>query len=197
MQIAALYVETNGAYFGLPGVDPWDVTRDARTYVGPLPVVAHPPCSRWCVPLAYVNQTRYGHRVGDDGGMFAHALRSVDQFGGVLEHPAYTVAWAAHGLLKPTKGQWTRTDHGGWVCQVAQSAYGHRARKRTWLYYRGIAPPTSMLWAEPPASALVSQLKHTKSTLPRMRPKEAKATPIAFRDALISLARGSAAELRC
>lgn len=29
MTIAALYVETNGAYFGLPGVDPWGAARDA------------------------------------------------------------------------------------------------------------------------------------------------------------------------
>ena len=36
--IAALYVETNGCYFNLPGVDPWDITRDARTYAGPHPV---------------------------------------------------------------------------------------------------------------------------------------------------------------
>ena len=42
--IAALYVETGGAYFGLEGVDPWD---EARRYAGPHPVVAHPPCQRW------------------------------------------------------------------------------------------------------------------------------------------------------
>lgn len=47
MNIAALYVETGGAYFGLPGVDPWDEARDARRYAGPLPVVAHPPCQRY------------------------------------------------------------------------------------------------------------------------------------------------------
>ena len=45
--VAALYVETNGSYFGLPGVDPWDEPRDARLYAGPHPVVAHPPCQRW------------------------------------------------------------------------------------------------------------------------------------------------------
>lgn len=45
--IAALYVETDGAYFGLEGVDPWDEARDARKYAGPWPVVAHPPCQRW------------------------------------------------------------------------------------------------------------------------------------------------------
>lgn len=46
--IAALFVATGGCYFGLEGVDPWDEQRDARLYRGPWPVVAHPPCSRWC-----------------------------------------------------------------------------------------------------------------------------------------------------
>ena len=45
--IAALYVETNGVYYGLPDVDPWDEQRDARLYAGPWPVVAHPPCAKW------------------------------------------------------------------------------------------------------------------------------------------------------
>jgi hypothetical protein len=30
--IAALYVATDGVYFDVPGVDPWDVTRDAKLY---------------------------------------------------------------------------------------------------------------------------------------------------------------------
>jgi hypothetical protein len=42
--IAALYVETDGCYFGLPDVDPWDEARDARRYDGPHPVVSHTPC---------------------------------------------------------------------------------------------------------------------------------------------------------
>ena len=33
--IAALYVAKGGAYFGIPGVDPWDEARDARLYAGP------------------------------------------------------------------------------------------------------------------------------------------------------------------
>lgn len=51
--IAALYVIENGPYYGLPNVDPWPESRDARTYAGPHPVVAHPPCSRWCRLAAF------------------------------------------------------------------------------------------------------------------------------------------------
>jgi len=40
--IAALFVETGGSYFNLPGVDAWDQARDARKYHGPHPVVAQP-----------------------------------------------------------------------------------------------------------------------------------------------------------
>ena len=46
--IAALYVQRGGIYWDLPDVDPWDEARDARLYAGPWPVVAHPPCARWC-----------------------------------------------------------------------------------------------------------------------------------------------------
>lgn len=44
--VAALYVETDGCYFGQPGVDAWDIERDARGYAGPHPIVAHPPWMR-------------------------------------------------------------------------------------------------------------------------------------------------------
>lgn len=96
--VAALFVETNGIYFGLPNVEPWDIRRDARAYAGPHPVVAHPPCDRWC-QMAPVNQARYGHRVGDDGGCFAAALAAVRRWSGILEHPAVSLAWPAFGTV--------------------------------------------------------------------------------------------------
>ena len=187
--IAALYVETGGAYFGLPDVDPWDEQRDARLYAGPHPVVAHPPCNRWC-QMANVNQARYGQAVGDDGGCFAAALAAVRRFGGVLEHPAYSMAWPAHDLPRPPRGGWAREMFGpGWVTEVSQSAYGHRARKRTWLYFVGAAPP-ALDWSDAPGEAWVSWGDHDRyPDVPRLGKVEAKATPPAFRELLIRLAQ--------
>lgn len=190
--IAALFVETDGCYFGLEGVDPWDRERDARLYGGPSAVVAHPPCDRWC-QMAPVNQARYGHKVGDDGGCFAAALKFVRQWGGVLEHPALTLAWPAFDLPRPTHGGWTRTFCGGWVAHVDQRNYGHRATKATWLYAFGCEPPP-MIWKKgkkPEAWISTDRPRAELAALgiAQLSKREAKATPLAFRDALIAIAR--------
>ena len=135
--IAALYVETGGCYYGQPwAVDCWDETRDARLYAGPWPVVAHPPCQRW--GKYWHGSTRKPHqfKLGDDGGCFAAALASARHYGGVIEHPQDSHAWAAFGLAKPPRaGGWVKADeHGGWTCRVEQGFYGHLSRKPTWLY---------------------------------------------------------------
>lgn len=139
--IAALFVQADGIYSGLPNVELWPENRDARTYQGPWPVVAHPPCERW---------GRYWHgspvrphmfKKGDDGGCFASALASVQRWGGVLEHPAYSHAWLAHQLPWPVAEGWQQDINGGWCCSVEQGWYGHFARKPTWLYAFGAKLP--------------------------------------------------------
>lgn len=194
-EIAALFVQRNGVYFGLPGVDPWDESRDAMKYAGPHPVVAHPPCSRWC-RLAGLVEARWGHKRGDDGGTFAHALDCVRRFGGVLEHPAYSDAWAAHDLnAPPTGGGWVNADmQGGWTCYVEQGRYGHAAKKATWLYANGVELP-SLRWghvADTEVRALVSWCGNRVSSgevRPRVGKAAASRTPKAFRDELIAMAR--------
>ncbi len=185
--VAALFIEAAGAYSGLPDVDPWDATRDARGYPGPHPVVAHPPCSAWC-QLAPVNAARYGSHVYDDGGCFESALASVRRWGGVLEHPAETRAWPAFDLPRPPPAGWQRVMGGGWVCSVSQRAYGHPARKQTWLY-AVVEQPPALDWSRPAPVACVSYMKnHRSPDLPRLTKKQAKATPVPFRDLLLSIA---------
>src|SRR6185312_6400851 len=140
--ITALYVKTNGPYFGIPDVDPWDEERDARNYSGPFPVIAHPPCQRWG-KMWFGQPGGIRKKKGDDGGCFAHALSSVRDWTGVLEHPAYSHAWEHFGLAKPPrKGGWIKADdRGGSTCCIEQGRYGHYARKPTWLYVVGLPLP--------------------------------------------------------
>lgn len=192
--IAALFVQPGGCYFGVEGIDPWDEWRDARIYSDSHPVVAHPPCQLWGA-MAAVNYSRWGgehNRPGNDGGCFASALASVNRCGGVLEHPAKTRAWAAHGLAKPTRAGWSSAGL-GWVCEVWQSAYGHKANKATWLYYVGEAAPFDLDWSRPKGSHQIGfQDQRGKSrNKPTLSKSEANATPAKFRDELIRLAQWS------
>lgn len=194
--IAALFVQTDGCYFGLPDVDPWDEARDARRYAGPWPVVAHPPCQRWGA-LGAVNFARWGglHNMpGNDGGCFATALHAVRLWGGVLEHPAKSRAFRHFNLTEPRGIGWQRCTTGGWVCEVWQSAYGHRAAKATWLYYHGDAAPPGLRWDRPEGTHQVGfQDQRGKArNKPTLSKREAAATPLEFRDALLNIARGAA-----
>jgi len=203
--IAALFVAKGGVYWNRPGVDAWDEERDARKYAGPWPVVAHPPCDRWCA-MAPVNQARYGHKVGDDGGCFAAALAAVRRWGGVLEHPAGSIAWREFLLPVPIPGWCVSSEEAlglkgltPWVCEIAQRNYGHRARKRTWLYAalpRNVVPP-SLIWGDgPPPEGWIStdrpRAELAAKGIAQLSKREAKATPPAFADLLISIAESAA-----
>lgn len=197
--IAALYVATGGCYFGHEGVDPWDEKRDARLYAGPWPVVAHPPCARWS-RLAGLVEARWGHRRGEDGGCFASALESIRRWGGVLEHPAYSDAWARFLLpAPPSSGGWVRGIDGGWACHIEQRRYGHRAQKATWLYAFGVRELPSLKWGSEPGArsdCWVSWCSnHTRKRggeiKNRLGRRERNATPVEFRDLLLGIARSA------
>lgn len=199
MTIAALYVETGGAYYGLPGVDPWDESRDARLYPGPFPVVAHPPCQRWGRFWHGSTAKPHQFRLGDDGGCFAAALESVRRWGGVLEHPADSHAWAHFGLVKPPRsGGWVQADEFEWTCCVEQGHYGHLSRKATWLYAVGTALPELRWGSSGQRLHPVALEKHGYEKARRIgmmamvggkdKTKIRNATPPEFRDVLLALA---------
>lgn len=204
--IAALYVQPSGCYIGLPDVDPWPESRDARTYAGPWPVVAHPPCERWGRYWSGGPSARVRRVKGDDAGCFAAALAAVRTWGGVLEHPEASAAWRAFDLLAPPRaGGWVAAGDGiGWTCCVEQGHYGHAARKATWLYAAGVKTLPSLSWGKSDARLKFDDGCHSKEerrrrqklgtlsgpyrgNLPRSLWRAA--TPIPFRDLLLSIAR--------
>lgn len=123
--VAVLYVDANGPYPELVR-DWYDLARDGKTYDGPSPVVAHPPCGPWGA-LKHLNRIQ-------DPTCGPRAVEQVRAFGGVLEHPSGSGLFAHCGLPKPGElpDAW-----GGITFEVCQVDWGHVARKRTWIYVVG------------------------------------------------------------
>ena len=200
--VAALYVDPQGVYSGQPGVECWGEVKDARTYAGPHPVVAHPPCQRWGRFWHGSPRKPHQFKLGDDKGCFWAALTAVRTWGGVLEHPADSKAWAWFNIAKPARGRgWIRTACGGWTCYVEQGHYGHASRKQTWLYANGCELP-ELDWSigaqrlDPKMverhgyeyarrKGLVSMVGGKNKTAIR------NATPPDFRDVLLKIARSA------
>lgn len=196
--IAALFVLPRGPYFNLDHVEPYDVSRDAKTYKGPHKVIAHPPCERWGRywgggPM--LHGTDRQRLLGDDDGCFAHALWVVRMFGGVVEHPEASHAFKFYGLPIPSiKGGWTEPDrYGGRSCCVAQGHYGHRAQKLTWLYGVNINFK-ELHWGKCPGKQRLDEgFKSTKERnetserVKRLNKQQNLETPIEFRNLLIEL----------
>ena len=197
--IAALFVMPDGVYARLPNVDMWDEGRDARLYPGPWPVVAHPPCARWGRYFSGGPSARIRRTMGDDDGCFKAALTAVRRWGGVLEHPEASHAWRWFGLnLPPREGGWISAGlwDQGWTCCVEQGHYGHPARKATWLYACAAEVP-SLRWGSSGKRTRLDQGFHSSKErrrairtgiCQRLSRRQREATPIPFRDLLLSIA---------
>ncbi len=209
--VAALYVETNGSYYGLEGVYPWDEARDARLYEGPHPIVAHPPCQRWGKmwmgqPL-WVKRTGERKIKGDDGGCFQAMIAALEVWGGVAEHHWGSHAWKHFGLTVPPRtGGWIPADQFGnfYTCCVEQGQYGHYARKPTLLLTSHIDKEDlpELKWGHSPAcfppEAIekygIEYCKKAGELAFKGGGKDSSArigTPPEFRDLLIEIARSA------
>lgn len=127
--VAVLFARVDSVYKSIPGCDVFDINRDARSYAGSLPVVAHPPCRSWG------RLRQFAKPRPDERDLAFFAIQTVRRCGGVLEHPSNSTLWRAGHLPGPFEG----SDHfGGWTLCVDQSWFGHPAPKRTWLYVCGV-----------------------------------------------------------
>lgn len=195
--IAALCVERGGIYWDRTGVIPYDKARNALLYWGPHPAVCHTECDRWGRYWSGGPSCKEKRQKGADGGQFAHCLGVVRTFGGIMEHPEASHAWAHFGLNRPPRsGGWVPADFfGGWTCCVEQGHYGHPARKATWLYAFGVELP-ELIWG-PSEGRRLDEGFHSSAErqaaraagrppLKRLSRKENLSTPPAFAEILIS-----------
>lgn len=183
--VAALFCRADSIYKTMQDVDVFDLERDALTWPGGSPVVAHPPCRAWS-RMRHFAKPRPGER-----DLAVWAVAQVRRFGGVLEHPSGSALFRHLGL--PSPGSVERDDFGGWVLPVSQKWWGHRAEKRTWLYVVGVDPgavPTYPLVLGPAERVCGLWSGRDRSRGQKEIGKaEREATPPAFACWLIELAR--------
>lgn len=176
--IAALYVDTEiGPYPRIPGVECWDIAKDARRYRGPWPVIAHPPCGPW-------GRFRWRYKGGEgDADCALDAVAQVRAYGGVLEHPACSYLWKVIRL--PAPGEFPDR-YGGWSLAVNQVDWGHQALKPTWLYFCGLRQ--SDLPDLPPPGQPTKCMVRTRSNphlLMEVPKKDRHVTPLRFAEWLV------------
>lgn len=185
LAVAVLYARRDSIYKTLPGADVFDIDRDARSYFGPLPVVAHPPCRAWGRLRAFAKPRP------DEKALALHAVHCVRSFGGVLEHPASSSLWPTVGLPRPGAGA---DEFGGWSIELPQKWFGHLAEKNTWLYIVGVSPRgiPDLPFTLGEASYVVASSTRKKGgrEIRRELPRELReATPPAFAEWLLDLAQ--------
>ena len=96
--VSVLCASRNSVYKTLDAVDVYDATRDARTFPGNTPIIAHPPCRSWSAFCRHQAKPEPGE--AELGLWCAEQLRKC---GGVLEQPAHSRLFAAAGLPLPNQ----------------------------------------------------------------------------------------------
>lgn len=133
-QVAALFVAEKGPYASDKRFDAWHIKRDARKFTGKQPCVCHPRCERFG-RMARGSPGHQRFEIGDDDGDFEFCLGVIRANGGVTEGPEGSHAWRIYKLPIPPRKGWSPPDEfGGRSCRIDQGAYGHPAKKATWLY---------------------------------------------------------------
>lgn len=125
--IAILCADERSNYHALPGLDIYTRSRDAYTFSGRIPVIAHPPCQQWSRLKAFARENR------SEKELAAFCFEQVNKNGGILEHPHGSSFFKYIGADRKK------------MFSVDQSWYGFPARKRTILYCSGVQLLPSML----------------------------------------------------
>lgn len=169
MTVAVLFARADSNYKNIPGCDVYDMARNALTWLGGSPCIAHPPCRAWG-RLRTFSRPAAGEKY-----LAVWSVAQVRTWGGVLEHPSTSLLWAHCGLPLPGAGY---DGFGGFSICIHQHWFGHKCEKATWLYIVGVRkqalPVMPMVLGE--ASHVLETKKKIKDR-PRLPKKEREHTP--------------------
>lgn len=175
--ISVLFASKTSVYKTIPGLDVWDLDRNALNWPGGNPGIFHPPCRLWSRWMRHFSKAPESEK-----NLALWSVEQVRKHGGVLEHPACSLLWDEAHLPKPGTG-----DQYGFSIALYQQWFGHKAQKATWLYICGArslpeipfklgVPEVNYTWA--------MQVKHPD--MQRLSHRERLGTPINFAHWLIA-----------
>lgn len=104
-------------------VDCWDIKRNALNFAGKNAVIAHPPCRAWS------RMRSFAKPLPGEKELAFFSIDMVRKNGGVLEHPESSKLFPNY---LPVPG--SKDSYGGFTISIDQFWWGHKARKRTFLY---------------------------------------------------------------
>lgn len=132
-KIAVLCVQYGSVYTRLDWsserLELFDKCRNAFSFTGDYPVIAHPPCRLWGKLKGLANPD--DPFLEKELGRFC--VRKVIENGGVLEHPFDSGLFKEMGL--PLGGTENEL---GFTLEMPQRWFGHSMIKNTWLFFSRI-----------------------------------------------------------
>lgn len=181
MNCAALFVRRDSIYKTIDGVDCYDIDRNALNYKDSMPVIAHPSCRAWGM-FSNLAKPRIGEK-----DLARWAVRKIRHVGGVLEHPKGSKLWKDMGLPGI---DWLPDEYGGYTLEIDQCRWGHKARKRTYLYIVGskTTPPIPEYRLPTHQFYGRTQVKSGIKPLPELPKSDREKTPPDFAIWLVQLA---------
>lgn len=175
-----LFCQSNSIYNKLGRLypcDTWNEKRNALNWQGNEACVYHPPCRLWS------KLKNFSTADENEKYLAVWSVRKIQEYGGVLEHPAYSSLWKCCNLPKPGK-----KDQFGFTIEVDQFHFGHKAQKKTWLYIVGLPINSELLhYRKIPGKPKfqVSALRFEPK--PRLNKKLSNATPKKFAKFIVKI----------
>ena len=176
MLVSVLFAARDSIYKTIPGLDVWDIDRDALNWPGGNRGIFHPPCRLWSKWLRHLSTAP-----PEEKNLALWSVEQVRKEGGILEHPACSLLWDEAEIPKPGTG-----DKYGFSIALYQQWFGHKAQKATWLYICGIKslPEIPFVLGQPECHySAVRKIKHPD--MQRLCHRERHGTPIRFAQWLV------------
>jgi len=170
VKIPVLFTKKDSNYNLFPFFDCYDVNRNALSFEGTTPLIAHPPCR------LFSRLRGFSTAPAQEKELAYFAMEKVRSNGGILEHPRSSTLWKECEVgtpLKPDK-------FGGYLISVNLHWFGYKAIKKTGLYIVGID------YSELPSLPLsFNAITHTistskKATKKELSKRERSTTPVAL-----------------